>query len=124
VQGIDIWLIFQRQNEIPIQDYWYMMYNELNTLNEERFTALENIICQKEKVAKYNNKKIRIYFFGIGVLIWKVILPMDKKLKFLGKWSQNWDRSYVIEKVISGNAYVIQEVITDNYIGSINGKYF
>jgi len=48
---------------------------------------------------------------------------MDKKLKVLGKWSPNWDGPYVIKKVFSGNAYVIQEVNTDNYIGSINGKY-
>jgi len=48
---------------------------------------------------------------------------MDKKLKVLGKWSPNWDVPYVIEKVLSGNAYAIREVTSDDYIGSINRKY-
>ena len=44
-------------------------------------------------------------------------------MKVLGKWSPNWDGPYVIKKVFSGNAYVIQEVNTNNYVGLINGKY-
>jgi len=48
---------------------------------------------------------------------------MDKNSKVLGKWSPNWDEPYVIEKVLFGNAYAIREVNTNNYIGSINGKY-
>jgi len=48
---------------------------------------------------------------------------MEKKFKVLGKWSPNWDGPYVIEKVLSGNAYAIREVNTNSYIDSINGKY-
>ena len=48
---------------------------------------------------------------------------MDKKSKVIDKWSLNWVEPYVIEKVFSGNAYVIQEVNTNNYVGLINGKY-
>jgi len=35
------------------------MYEELNTLDEERFIDLENIIRQKEKGFKHYNKKVR-----------------------------------------------------------------
>ena len=66
------------------------MYDELNVLDEERLIALENIICQKEKVDKYYNKKLRKKYFEIGDLVCKVILPMATKLKVLGKWSPNW----------------------------------
>jgi len=41
-----------------VQDYWDMMYDKLNVLDEECLIALENIIRQKEKVAKHYNKKI------------------------------------------------------------------
>ena len=72
---------------------------------------------------KSYNKKVKKKSFQIEDFVWKVILPMNKKSKNLVKWSPNWDWPYVIEKVLSGNAYAIQEVNTDRYIGSINGKY-
>jgi len=59
----------------------------------------------------------------LEIWFWKAILPMDKKSKVIDKWSLNWVEPYVIEKVFSGNAYVIQEVNTNNYVGLINGKY-
>ena len=73
-----------------------MMYNELNTLDEEHLISIENIIRQKEKVVKHYNKKLRKKSFRIGDLIWKVILLMDLKSKVLSKWSPNWDEPYVI----------------------------
>lgn len=75
-------------------DVWWVEY-----LDEESLITLENIIREKEKVAKHYNKKSQKKYFWIGDLVLKVILPMDKKLKMLGKWSPNWDGSYVIEKV-------------------------
>ena len=68
-------------------------------------------------------KKFKKKYFQVGDLVWKVILPMDKKLKVLGIWSPNWDGPYVIKRVLSRNAYAIREVNTDSYIGFINGKY-
>ena len=87
------------------------------------FNCSENIIRQKEKVVKHYNKKVRRKSFWIRDLVWKVILPMDKKSKVLGKWLANWDGPYIIEKVFSRNAYEIREVNKNSYIGSINGKY-
>lgn len=46
-----------------MQDYWDMMYDELNTLDEECLIALENIIFQKEKVSKHYSKKVRRKYF-------------------------------------------------------------
>jgi len=40
-----------------------MMYDELNILDEGRLIALENIIRQKEKVAKHYNIQVRIKSF-------------------------------------------------------------
>ena len=68
-------------------------------MDEECLIALDNIIHQKEKVAKHYNKKVRKESFQIGDLVWKVILPMDKKSKVLSKRSPNLDGPYVIEKV-------------------------
>ncbi|XP_015970792.1 uncharacterized protein LOC107494250 [Arachis duranensis] len=40
-----------KQNDLPVDDYWNAMYDELNELDSERILALENIIRQKESVA-------------------------------------------------------------------------
>ncbi|WJX12138.1 hypothetical protein P8452_02667 [Trifolium repens] len=79
----------QRQVEIPRDHYWDMMLDELVDLDEERVKALEMLTQQKERVAKAYNKKVKSKTFSVGNLVWKVILPMDKKDRVLGKWSPN-----------------------------------
>ena len=113
----------QRQNELPTQDYWSMMFDELDQLDEERLLACENIIRQKEKVAKFYNKKVKAKVFSEGDLVWKVILPLDIKSKTLGKWSPNWQGPFKVVKVLSNNSYMIEEVGGLRLIKSINGKY-
>jgi hypothetical protein len=56
-------------------------------------------------------------------LVWKVILPMDKKNKTLGKWSSSWEGPWKILRVFSNNPYEVEELVADNRIMHINGKY-
>ncbi|XP_015970033.1 uncharacterized protein LOC107493447 [Arachis duranensis] len=37
-----------RQDEIPVVDYWNSLYDEFNELDDERLRALEQVIRQKE----------------------------------------------------------------------------
>ena len=113
----------QRQLEIPSQDYWAMMFDELDQLKEERPVAYENIVRQKEKVAKFYNKKVKPKCFSEGDLVWKVVLPLDKRSTAYEKWSPNWEGPFEVEKALSNNAYAIKEVGSDYFISSINGKY-
>jgi len=99
------------------------MFDELNHLDEERLFALEKIIRQKEQVARFYHKKVKVKTFQVGDLVWKVILPMDKKSKFYGKWSPNWEGPYQVERVFSNNAYAIREVKGNSRIQTINEKY-
>lgn len=66
-----------------------MMLEELVDLDEERMTALDMLIRQKERVAKAYNKKVKPTTFLVDNLVWKVILPLDKNDRVLGKWSPN-----------------------------------
>ena len=68
-----------------------MMYDKLNVLDEERLIALENIIRQKEKVAKHYKSIIKgeEKIFSNWRSGLEVILPIDKKWKVIGKWSPN-----------------------------------
>jgi len=97
----------QRQREIPIDQYWNMMLDELVDLDEERLTALDVLLRQKVRVAKAYNKKVKSKSFNVGDLVWKVLLPMEKKDKVLGIWSPNWEVSFELIQVFSNGAYEI-----------------
>ncbi|XP_058726449.1 uncharacterized protein LOC131597799 [Vicia villosa] len=49
----------QRQHEIPIEDYWSMMTDELVNLDEERMLALNLLRKQKDRVTRAYNKKVK-----------------------------------------------------------------
>ena len=102
--------------EIPTDQYWNMMLDEMVDVDEERVMALEVLLRQKECLAKAFNKKVRSKSFNIGDYVWKVILPMEKKDRVLGKWSPNWEGPFKILQVFSNGAY-------DSRIFRINGKY-
>jgi len=113
----------QRQCEIPTNHYWSMILDKLVDLDEERLMALEILTKQTERVAKAYNKKVKSKFFAQGDLVWKVILPMDKKDRALGKWSPSWEGPWEILRVFSNNTYKIEELNDDQRILRINGKY-
>lgn len=113
----------QRQVKIPANHYWDMLLDELTDLDEERLTALDVLVKQKERVAKAYNKKVRSKLFIQGDLVWKVILPMDKKDHRLGKWSPSWEGPWRILRVFSNNAYEIEELGIDQRILRVNCKY-
>jgi len=85
----------QRQYEILVDHYWNMVLDELVDLDEERLRALDILTRQKEKIAKSYNKKVKSKTFAINDLVWKVILPMDKRNTTLGKWSPGWEGVYL-----------------------------
>ncbi|KAK2395721.1 hypothetical protein QL285_057430 [Trifolium repens] len=113
----------QRQMEIPLDHYYQMMSDELVDLDEERLSALEVLTKQKERVAKAYNKKVKSKSFNVGDLVWKVILPMDRKDRVLGKWSPNWEGPFKVVQVYSNGAYEIEELTPEKRTLGINGKY-
>nr|KYP59342.1 hypothetical protein KK1_014775 [Cajanus cajan] len=73
------------------------MLDELISLDEERLIALQNLVQQKQRVEKSYNKKVKAQRFRAGDLVLKVILPMDQKSRYLGKWSYNWEGPFMVE---------------------------
>ncbi|XP_050896866.1 uncharacterized protein LOC127103664 [Lathyrus oleraceus] len=113
----------QRQYEIPSEDYWSLMADEVVDLDEERMLALNSLQRQKEKVARAYNKKVKGKMFVIDDLVWRVILPMDRSDIVLGKWSPNWEGPFKVLQVFSNNAYEVDELAPDRRILRVNGKY-
>ncbi|XP_057740617.1 uncharacterized protein LOC130957791 [Arachis stenosperma] len=55
-----------RQNDLPVDDYWNAMFDELNELDSERILALDNVIRQKESIARSYNRRIKGKSFRIA----------------------------------------------------------
>ncbi|XP_050916398.1 uncharacterized protein LOC127131525 [Lathyrus oleraceus] len=113
----------QRHREIPSESYRNMMLDELVDLDEERLNALELLKRQKKRVEKSYNKKVNFKTFSPEDLVWKVILPMDRKDRALGKWSPKWEGPFQNLKVFSNGAYEIEELNKDKRIFRVNEKY-
>ena len=61
----------------------------------------------KRRCCKRYNKKVKSKSFIVGDLVWKVLLPTDKKDKVLGKWSPNWKGPFEVIQVFSNGVYEI-----------------
>lgn len=83
--------------------------DKLADLDEERLITLDVLIRQKECVAKAYYRKVKSKVFLARDYRWKVILPMDRRDKALGKYSPNWEGSFKIDQVFSHNAYEVEE---------------
>jgi len=90
-----------------------MNLDELVDLDEERLMTLEVLTRQKERVEKAYNKKVKSMLFAQGDLVWKVILPMDKKNRVLEKWSPSWEGPWEVLRVFLSDAYEIEELNND-----------
>ncbi|XP_016199115.1 uncharacterized protein LOC107640073 [Arachis ipaensis] len=109
-----------KQDDLPVNNYWNAMFDELNDLDSERILALENMIRQ---IARSYNRRVREKCFSIGDLVLKVILPMEKKSRFLSKWSHTWEGPFQIIELYSENVYRIKDIKSGNIVNSVNGKY-
>ena len=64
------------------------MFQELESAGDDRIMALESIKLNKEKVARYYNKKVKRKQFAEGDIVWKAILPIGTKNPRFGKVSK------------------------------------
>ena len=113
----------QIHHEIPSEVYWNMMLDELVDLDEERLKALDLLRLQKKRVEKSYNRRVKSKTFQPEDLVWKVILPMDRRDRSLGKWSPKWEGPFKIVQAFSGGAYEIEELSGDRRLLKVNGKY-
>ncbi|XP_050877321.1 uncharacterized protein LOC127081078 [Lathyrus oleraceus] len=113
----------QRQHELPTESYWSMMLDELVDLDVEKLNALKLLKRQKKRIEVSYNKKVKVKSFAPEYLVWKVILPMDRKDRALGKWSPKWEGPFQVLQIFSNGAYEIEELSEDKTILRVNGKY-
>ena len=77
----------------------------------------------KARVARAYNKKVKAKSFQIGVLVWKIILPIGLKDNKFGKWSPSWEDPYKVVRIVPGNAYLLEDLQGNVLPRALNGRY-
>jgi hypothetical protein len=111
------------QNDLTAEEYATLMNDNIEDLTELRLWSLEKIKENKTKVARAYNKKVKLKEFLVGDLVWKVVLPLGTKDAAYGKWSPNWHGPYRVDQVLSGNAYMLEELDSVKFPVVVNGQH-
>jgi uncharacterized radical SAM superfamily Fe-S cluster-containing enzyme len=98
------------QNDLMAKEYVALMNDNIEDLMELKLWSLEKIKENKTKVARAYNKKVKPKEFQVGDLVWEAVLPLGTKDAAYGKWSPNWHGPYRVDKVLPGNAYMLEEL--------------
>ena len=105
------------------EEYSQIMFQELESADDDRIMALENIKMNKEKVAKSYNKKVKRKQFAEGNIIWKAILPIGTQDPRIGKCSPSWEGPCVVSQVIYGGVYRLVDMQGREASKNINRKF-
>jgi len=99
------------------------MKGELDDLAEHQLRALMSIGENKNRVARWYDKKVKAKEFADGDLLWKLILPIGTKNSKFREWSPNWEGPYRINQSVPGNAYILETLKGVEFPRALNGKY-
>ncbi|KAK9666108.1 hypothetical protein RND81_14G160900 [Saponaria officinalis] len=92
-------------------------------LEAKREQALTSLVKQKKLTAESCNKRVRSKSFQLNDLVWKVKLPTGHKDYLYGKWTPQWEATFRIIKVYSGNSYGLQHMNGNIIKTNIKGKF-
>ena len=95
---------------------------ELDTLDEKRLVAQQNLEAYQARMARAYDKMARIRQFTQGELVLVLRRPIIGR--HIGpKFQSNWEGPYVIEKVFDGGAYQLVNQDGERVMPPINGRY-
>jgi hypothetical protein len=98
------------QNGLTAEEYATLMNDNVEDLMELKLWLLEKIKENKAKVARAYNKKVKPKEFQVEDLVWEAVLPLGTKDAAYGKRSPNWHGPYRVDQILSGNAYMLEEL--------------
>jgi hypothetical protein len=111
------------QGSLSAKEYHELMMDKIDDIHECRFKALEEIEKEKIKIAKAYNKRVMEKSFQVGDLVWKTILPLETRSGKFAKWSPSWEGPFRVIRVVSGNAYFIDDLEGHMLPKALNIKY-
>ena len=96
---------------------------ELETLEEDRLTAQQNLELYRIQMSRAYDKAVRHRAFKEGDLVLVLKRPIIVAHKSRGKFEPKWEGPYVIEKVYDGGAYQLVDHDGKRPIPPINGRF-
>ncbi|XP_024164002.1 uncharacterized protein LOC112170975 [Rosa chinensis] len=113
----------QDQHHLIGEDYVQAMWQEHEDLSEQRLAALDNLVLEKQRVARAYDKRTRDRNYKEGELIWKAVLPFGEKLTGRCKWTPRWEGPFVIHKILDQGAFQLMNLDGEIHRNPINGRF-
>ncbi|KAI5400638.1 hypothetical protein KIW84_065501 [Lathyrus oleraceus] len=101
-------------------------YDQLNLIEEQRLTTMCHGQLYQQRMKKAFDKKVRPRVFREGDLMLKKILSFKPDSR--GKWTHNYEGSYVVKRAFSGGALILTIMDGEEFTRPVNAdavkKYF
>jgi len=115
-----------REVNLDETDWIQERHDQLNLIDEKRLAALSHGQLYQKRMMRTYDKKVKLRRFKEGELVLKKMLPNQRDS--WGKWAPNWEGPYVVKKVFSGGALILQEMDGKEFSSPINAdavkKYY
>ncbi|XP_024156151.1 uncharacterized protein LOC112164147 [Rosa chinensis] len=116
-------LCVQDQHHLIGDDYVQAMWQEHEDLSGQCLEALDNLVMEKQRIARAYDKRTRGHSYKEGELVWKVVLPFGEKLTGRGKWTPRWEGPFVIHRILERGAFHLKDLDGDLHCNPINGWF-
>ena len=113
----------QEQHQLLGEDYVQAMWQELEDLDEHRVAAFNNLVLEKQRIARSYDKITRGQSYAEGQKVWRAVLPLGDKTDGRGKWSARWDGPFIIHRILPKGAYHLRDLDGTIHRNPINGRF-
>ncbi|XP_024195658.1 uncharacterized protein LOC112198783 [Rosa chinensis] len=109
------------QHHLIGEDYVQAMWQEHEDLGEQRLAALDNLVMEKQRIARAYDKRTPGRSYKEGDLVWKVVLPFGEKLTGRSKWTPRWEGPFVIHCILERGTFHLKDLDGEIHRNPING---
>ncbi|XP_004306016.1 PREDICTED: uncharacterized protein LOC101304797 [Fragaria vesca subsp. vesca] len=113
----------QEQHQLLGEDYVQAMWQELEDLDEHRVAAFNNLILEKQRIARSYDKVTRGQSYAEGQKVWRAVLPLGEKTDGRGKWSARWEGPFIFHRILPKGAYHLRDLDSTIHCNPINGRF-
>ena len=109
--------------ELTQDEQIQLRFQELDTLEEERLHALQDLELYRQNMVRAYDKLVKQRVFKKGELVLVLRRPIIITHKTKGKFEPKWEGPYVIEQVYDGGAYQLVDQQGSRPMPPINGRF-
>ncbi|XP_040364525.1 uncharacterized protein LOC121050040 [Rosa chinensis] len=113
----------QDQHHLIGEDYVQAMWREHEDLSDKRLEALDNLVMEKQRIARAYDKRTRGPSYKAGELVWKAIFPLGEKLTGRGKWTPRWEGPFVVHRILERREFHLKDLDGDLHRNPINDRF-